>query len=272
MRLAFSAACILLITILMSVTWSLGARRATRGIMQAAFRIGAVAWGIRIRIRGRLAKARPLIVVSNHFSYLDLFALGSVMPLAFTPKSEIRSWPLLGFMCKVAGCLFIDRRASKTLESKNRLQKALAAGDIISLFPEGTTSDGSGLLPFKSALFSLAEETSAPVQPVSVVYTRLNGRPVTNADLSVIGWYGDAYFFPHVLRYLRQKSVEATLVFHAPVSAGQFASRKALALYCRGVIEQGMKDGAHKKGASGTSPEAQNQTMEGNSVMPQSKH
>jgi 1-acyl-sn-glycerol-3-phosphate acyltransferase len=241
LRSVFTLACILLIIVLMGVTWGLGMRRATRAIMQGAFRISALVLGIRVRTEGQLAPSRPLIVVSNHFSYLDLFVIGSIIPAAFTPKSEIRSWPLIGFMCRAAGCLFIDRRASKTLENKHMLEKALAAGDIISLFPEGTTSDGTGLLPFKSAFFSLAEHSDIEVQPLSVVYTRLNGKPIQAEDLATVGWYGDSYFFPHVAHYMRQKGVDATLVFHAPVRASDFASRKALATHCRNVIEQGMR-------------------------------
>src|SRR5262249_4766124 len=157
---------------------------------------------------------------------IDLFVLGSRVPAAFTPKSEIRSWPIIGLMCIASGSLFIDRRASQTLENKQRLKEALDAGDIISIFPEGTTNDGTVLLPFRSSLFSLAQETAIAVQPISVVYTGLNGRPLDAASRPAIGWYGDMYFFPHLFQFLRQKSVDVDLVFHAPIEPGAFASRK----------------------------------------------
>jgi len=237
-RTALSLACVFLIIIMMSVTWSLGCRRTTRAIMQGAFIFGAWVWGIHIRTSGTLAKGRPLIVVSNHFTYLDLFVLGSHIPAAFTPKSEIRSWPVIGLMCLVSGCLFIDRRSSQTLDNKQRLQAALAAGDIISLFPEGTTNDGTGLQKFKSSFFSLAEESAVEVQPVSIVYTALDDNPLNAASRPVIGWYGDSEFFPHAAHYLQQKSVRAELVFHSPVRASDFASRKELALHCQSVIEK----------------------------------
>jgi 1-acyl-sn-glycerol-3-phosphate acyltransferase len=240
-RLLFSAIVILLITVMMSITWALRARRFTRTIMQQSFRIGAAAIGIRVKVVGQPADARPSIIVSNHFSYLDLFVLGSIVPVAFTPKREIRSWPVLGFMCRASGCLFIDRRTSQTLENKKHLEEALKAGDIISLFPEGTTNEGTQLLPFKSSFFSLALETGIPVQPVSIFYTKFNGRAVTPADYPSIGWYGDALFFPHLVRFLKQESLDATLMFHAPVNPSQFASRKELALYCRDIIEKGIE-------------------------------
>jgi len=237
-RALFSLACILLIIPMMGITWSFGARNATRTIMQGAFAFGSMVWGIRIRTQGELARQRPLIIVSNHFTYLDLFVLGSRIPAAFTPKSEIRSWPVIGLMCIVSGCLFIDRRASKTLDNKRRLTEALEKGDIISIFPEGATNDGTNVLPFKSSFFSLAEEHSIEVQPISVVYTKLNGRPLDAASRPVIGWYGDSYFFPHAAHYMRQKSVDVELIFHTPVKGSDFASRKEMAAFCQSVIEK----------------------------------
>jgi len=237
-RASFTIACILIITPLMGLTWCLQARRTTRRIMRTAFHLGSMVYGIRIRTIGQLSRARPLIIVSNHFSYLDLFVLGSRIEAAFTPKNEIRSWRIIGFMCKVAGCLFIDRRAMRTLENKHMLARALAAGDIISLFPEGTTSEGKGLLPFKTALFGLAKENNVDVQPVSIVYTKLNGKPVDAAALSVVGWYGESYFFPHAAHFMRQKNLEAVMTFHPVIRADEFKSRKELAGRCRSVIEE----------------------------------
>ena len=117
-RSLLTVVCVLVITPIMLVTWNLGARKATRAVMQIGFSFGAWAWNMRVRTDGILVTKRPLMLVSNHFSYLDLFALGSVAPAAFIAKSEIASWPLLGFMCRVSGCLFIDRKVSSTLQNK----------------------------------------------------------------------------------------------------------------------------------------------------------
>lgn len=240
-RMGFTVACIALLLLLMTLTWCLRLRPLTRRIMQGAFITSAWVWGIRIRVQGTLATSRPLMLVSNHFSYLDLFVLGSKVPVAFTPKTEIRSWPVLGFMCMVAGCLFIDRRPAKTMGNKRLVENALESGEIISLFPEGTTNDGTAVLPFKSSLFSIALERGMQVQPVSVLYTQLNGHDVTPKDYPVIGWYGDSYFFPHMVQYMKQRGVEAVLKFHPPVSAKDFASRKELALHCHEAVERGMR-------------------------------
>lgn len=121
MRLSLLIMCVIIIIPVMLVTWQLGARKATRAVMQTGFKFVAWVWNMRIRVDGSPTQKRPLILVSNHFSYLDLLALGSVVPAAFVAKKEIASWPILGLMCKAAGCLFIDRKASKVFESKSWL-------------------------------------------------------------------------------------------------------------------------------------------------------
>ena len=209
---------------------------ANSACVRVAFFLGRMLWGIRVKKAGAVSHASPLLIVSNHFSYLDVFALGSSMDVRFTPKSEIASWPVIGFFCKITGCIFIDRRPSRTLQNKTSLDKAAEEGCVISLFPEGTTNDGSKLLPFKSSFFGITGQHKMTVQPVSILYTGLNGKSLTPDNRHIVGWYGDAEFFPHLLTFLRQRSVDVTLVFHKAVQAESFASRKDLAKYCEEVI------------------------------------
>lgn len=229
--------CVLITLCAMSILGLLGLARFNRRIMCLSFAAGCVIVGLRVSVKGELSKQRPLLLVSNHFSYLDLFAIGKVVPAAFTPKSEIAGWPVIGTLCKMAGCVFIDRRPSKTLENKKLLEKAREGGEVISLFPEGTTNEGRSVLPFKSSFFSLADSGDVAVQPLSVVYTHFNGKPLDAAALPVVGWYGDAFFFPHIAAFLKHKSAHVTLVFHEAVKGNQFASRKELAHYCHQQIE-----------------------------------
>ncbi len=227
---------LLLLCLPLYVSWSVDARRMSEFIRQRAFALGCLIWGVHVKTQGQCSSQRPLLVVSNHFSYLDVFALGSVAPMRFTPKSEVAGWPFIGFYSKIMGCLFIDRRPSQTLHNKRALHRAIQDGEIISLFPEGTTNQGTHLLPFKSSFFSIVEGEEIMVQPVSVAYTALNGKPIDAAARPVVGWYDDMSFFPHVMRFLCQRSVDVTLVFHAPVSGHQFASRKELARHCQDII------------------------------------
>lgn len=223
------------------ITAKTRARKANLALVRWAFFIGCILWGIRVSITGSMVRKRPLLVVSNHFSYTDVFALGSVMDVRFTPKSDVAAWPVIGLFCKITGCLFIDRRPHQTMKNKTLLENALKEGDVISLFAEGTTNDGTQVLPFKSSYFSITSDHGVTVQPVSVVYKKLNGKPINTENKHMIGWYGDTEFFPHLGKLLQQRSVEVTLVFHEPVESNAFASRKELARHCQEVIAKGFQ-------------------------------
>ncbi len=218
------------------VTAKTGAARANAVLVRLSFWLGCIIWGIRVKQEGRLSGKRPLLMVSNHFSYIDVFALGSATEARFTPKSEIAGWPMIGLFCKITGCIFIDRRRAVTMHNKKKLAGAIKDNCIISLFPEGTTNEGTALLPFKSSFFSIAEEYDLTVQPVSLVYKKLNGEPITAETRHIVGWYGNAEFFPHLVTFLQQKSVDVTVIFHKTVNGKDFSSRKELASYCRDVI------------------------------------
>jgi len=204
-------------------------------IMQILFSLANKLWGISVKVTGEISKERPLLIISNHFSYLDVFALGSVMPVRFSPKSDVRNWAVIGFLCKISGQIFIDRRISQT-KNASELLKAEIDNDIISIFPEGTTNDGTQILPFKSSLFAIIENKNLTVQPVTIIYTKLNNQLITAANRHQVGWYGDMDFFPHFMKFLQQKSLEVKLVFHDSVNGKDFASRKELASYCYEII------------------------------------
>lgn len=226
--------------------WRLRLYHARDVLVMAFYRQVCLILGIGIHVRGVPDVKRPLLVVSNHMSYIDVFVLASVMHVKFTPKSDVAGWPMIGWMCKLAGCIFIDRRIHQTKNNQNRLVEAVARGEAISLFPEATTNDGTRLLPFKSSYFSLAEMTheghGLPVQPVSLLYTGLNGSPLRTEWLPYVGWYGDMDFFPHFWNLLKLKSLKAEVEFYPAQSIEQHSSRKALSRHCEQVIGQGLKD------------------------------
>ncbi|MEI7669302.1 MAG: lysophospholipid acyltransferase family protein [Pseudomonadota bacterium] len=212
--------------------------KISRKISIATFLIISKFFGLKVKIEGELAKSRPILLVSNHFSYIDVLALLNVsLNLRFTPKKEIASWTIIGSICKMSGCVFIDRNRSKTNDNKIMLDNAFKEDGIIALFPEGTTNEGIEVLPFKSSYFSIAEENDIAVQPLSIIYTKLDGKPITKETLPIVGWYGDMEFFPHLIALLKHKSFEVKLVFHAPVKGSDFNSRKELAKYCHDVIQ-----------------------------------
>ena len=125
---------------------------------------------------------RPLMIVSNHVSWLDIFAINSVVPARFVAKAEVRAWPLVGWLCARAGTLFIERsRRQDTARINQAVTSALTRGHVFAVFPEGTTTDGSTVLKFHASLLEPAREAEAIVQPVAIRYERSDGTLCTEA-------------------------------------------------------------------------------------------
>ena len=200
--------------------------------------------GIRVAAQGELAKNRPLLIVGNHTSYLDIEVLGSLIPGSFVAKAEIARWPFFGWLAKLQRSVFIERRSSKAREHKDEIEKRLLDGDVLILFPEGTSNDGNRILPFRSALFSVAERRvegeALVVQPVSLAYTRLDGMPMGRSFRPFFAWYGDMELPPHLWQMLGLGIVTAEVIFHEPVTIDRFGSRKALAEHCWRIVSEGL--------------------------------
>ena len=187
--------------------------------------------------------ASPVLFVANHISYLDIFVLGSLLRASFVAKSEVASWPVLGFLSKVQRTVFVDRRARYAANQRHALSARLAAGDSLILFPEGTSSCGTHTLPFKSALFSVAahegDHQPVIVQPVSLAYTRVEAMPMGRLMRPFFAWYGDMTLAPHLWRVLGLGTITVDVTFHPPVTLQTFGSRKVLAAHCQSVIAEG---------------------------------
>lgn len=190
----------------------------------------ALALGLRLRVVGEVSAHRPTLFIANHCSWLDIVALGSVLPGCFVAKGEIGRWPLIAQVARLGRTVFVSRNRANVAREQSELAARLNAGDGIILFPEGTTSDGNRILPFASSFFALAEAVAKPyVQPVTLVYDGLDGLPVLRADRPEIAWYGDMELAPHFNRIGRRRSVHATIVLDAPLAPGTFPHRKAFA-------------------------------------------
>jgi 1-acyl-sn-glycerol-3-phosphate acyltransferase len=216
--------------------------------------------GFRIEAKGALSERHPTLFVVNHVSYVDITILGALIKGSFVAKSEVAGWPLFGVLAKLQRTVFIERQVRRAAAQRGELTRRLAAGDDLILFPEGTSSDGTRVLPFKSALFSATETGGNPVvvQPVSVAYVRLNGMPMGRLYRPFFAWYGDMEMAPHLWELLGLGVAGVSVEFHAPVMAGAFPSRKALAAYCQGVIADGLAaalSGRERDGAGSVPPD-----------------
>lgn len=197
-------------------------------------RVAAVCLGLKVTVLGKPAAERPLLVVANHVSWLDIVTLGSTLPVSFIAKREVGTWPVVKWLARLQRSVFIDRtRRVATSASNEAIADRLRAGDTIVLFAEGTTDDGISVLPFRSALVGAAQqvagaEASAVVQPVAIVYTALQGIPIGRLRMSDVAWHGDMDLAPHLVGVIGVGAIDAVVAFGTPIPFGPGADRKAV--------------------------------------------
>ena len=200
--------------------------------------------GFRVEVRGPRSTAHPTLYVCNHVSYLDIMILGSLIKGSFVAKSEVAGWPLFGWLARLQRSVFIERSGLKAARHRDALNQRLEDGDDLILFPEGTSGDGNQVLPFKSALFSVAErrphDMPLLVQPVSIAYTRLDGVPMGRYLRPLFAWYGDMEMGGHLWHVAGLGWATVVVEFHPPATIEAFGSRKMLSDYCQGRVTAGM--------------------------------
>ncbi len=188
--------------------------------------------GLRVRVIGDLASGttdRPVIFVSNHSSWIDIPVVGGVLDGCFVAKGDVAGWPIIGTIARLGRSVFVTRQRGSTVRERDVMRDMLSKGDNLILFPEGTSSDGSRVLPFRSSFFSIAQGAERPlIQPVSVVYDRLDGLPMGRANRPVFAWYGDMDIASHFWRLAQCRGLRATVLLHAPLDPARFHDRKAL--------------------------------------------
>jgi 1-acyl-sn-glycerol-3-phosphate acyltransferase len=199
-------------------------------------------FGIKVQVRGPApVPGVPTLVLANHVSWLDIPAIASTVPLSFIAKSEIAAWPVFGLFARLQRSVFLDRaRKSATAEVNDIVADRLARGEVIVLFPEGTTGDGNRLLPFRSSLVGAARAAlvgqggadaharveQIQLQTLALAYTRRNGMPVTRLERPGIAWYGDMELLPHLGAFLRDGPVDLVLVWGEPLVFDATTNRK----------------------------------------------
>ena len=199
-------------------------------------------FGIEVVVIGNTTQTKPTLFVGNHISYLDVFALGGHLPGYFVAKSEVAHWPLFGQLARLQNTVFIERRASRAVGQVRSLQHVLANGENLILFPEGTSTPGVEVLPFKSALFKAADlpDTQVTIQPLSISYTHCQGRAMSQQQRDLFAWYLPMPFLSHFLTMLSVPGVRAEIRLQKPVHLQEFASRKQCAAYCQQQVAAGL--------------------------------
>ncbi len=222
--------------------------RLARLLPRFYHRIVARILGLDVVVTGVPCRDAPVLFVGNHVSYLDIVAIGATVEGSFVAKAEIAGWPLFGWLARLQRSVFVERRSSRARVQRDEISDRLNQGDNLVLFPEGTSGDGIHVLPFRSALFAVAEREVAgrplTVQPLSIAYTRLHGLPIGREWQSCYAWYGDMELPDHLWRMVGLGRARVDLVFHAPVTLAAFGTRRALADHCFTAVRGGV-DQAH---------------------------
>jgi 1-acyl-sn-glycerol-3-phosphate acyltransferase len=205
--------------------------------------------GIKVRVIGKAAKreaGRPVVYVSNHSSWIDVPIVGGVLDGCFVAKGDVAGWPIIGTIARLGRSVFVSRARASTGKERDVMRAVLKAGDNLILFPEGTSSDGSRVLPFRSSFFALAEASAGEglsdlplIQPVSVVYDRLGGLPAGRASRPVFAWYGDMDIASHFWRLTQHIGLRATVLLHTPLDPARFEDRKVLAQAVWQIVADG---------------------------------
>jgi 1-acyl-sn-glycerol-3-phosphate acyltransferase len=202
-------------------------------------------FNIRVEIEGEPVRGRQVILTSNHVSYLDIEVFSTVTPWSFVAKAEVANWPLFGTLARLQQTAFTSRSRTDAHKDKNALSNMLAEGKNLIIFPEGTSSDGGQVLPFKSSLLSAALEPvpgrTLLVQPVTLAILEVDGRPAdTGTVRDLYAWHGDMTLAPHLWAFAKSKGTRIRLVFHPPVDPATVTDRKALAALCHRAVAGGL--------------------------------
>lgn len=215
--------------------------------------------GMKVKLHGKKSAIRPLLIVSNHSSYLDISAINSIITTTFVAKSEVAKWPVLGPMAKLGGTLFINRKMTKVKVEKNNLKEMIVEmATPVTIFPEGTSNNGNEIKKFKSSLFSMIEEQMQNVmdgnskdiniQPMTIAYTKKNSKKLKPEERDTYAWYldpknpaGDEDFAPHFWNMLKQgDKFTVEIILHEPLNLNDFKNRKEIAQYCQEQCQKGL--------------------------------
>jgi 1-acyl-sn-glycerol-3-phosphate acyltransferase len=194
---------------------------------------------IKITVEGQGDRLRSgaHFIVSNHLGYVDGIVLGSLFPVIYVSKKEVRGWPLIGQWTALCGTVFVDRKRKDKIPLlvEEIVTKLRQKANVLN-FPEGTSTNGERLLPFQPALFAAPLRAHATVVPVTLTYRRINDRPLSPSNRDAVYWYGDMEFVGHFWNLLGLKTIDVVVKIHPAIETPRYkndsAGRKQLSQAC----------------------------------------
>jgi len=233
------------VTAFLFETWS---RLAARSVVSPREQAKEQSWicenacalhGVRPSVRGSVP-SQPCVLVANHVSYFDPIVLSSIVPLSAVAKREVGQWPLIGEVARKLGTLYVTREdAHSGARCLREAQRALEAGVSVLVFPEGTTTHGDSVLPFKRGIFGVAARAKVPVVPVSLRYDRPSA-----------AWVGDESFIPHYMRAMTHACTRVNVRFMEPLMVPTVDDAHDVGEVARRMIARGLWMDAFASGSS----------------------
>lgn len=204
--------------------------------------------GVTIHTVGSVRDDCPVLLVSNHISWLDIPVLSAVAPLAFVAKSEVGTWPFISWLAKLQNTIFVERERPRSVgNSAGEIMQRLRSGGNVVIFAEGTSSDGNSVLPFKTSLFAAAKPRGQQavdmgqgiaVQMIGMGYTHQSGLPLTRRGRPAVAWYGDMEIADHAWSLLGRGPLDVHVHISEPVALVDFPDRKALAAFSERQVRE----------------------------------
>lgn len=237
-RMVLRCAAFLAVTALLIVpfviAYGLDFARSKRAIAVVWFRACRRITSLSVTVKGEPCHHDGILYVANHVSYLDIIVLGQFLDARFVAKSEVADWPLFGFLARMSNTLFVTRDRRQSAKDGKQLEAAIAEGERLIMFPEGTSSNGREVLPFKSALFAAVDPNRVShdirIQPISIAYTHYaDGRRLTGKLADLYAWYGEMTLFGHLMRVFGMKGAALEVQFLPAIHPSAFSDRKQLA-------------------------------------------
>lgn len=248
LRLGLRLVIYAVVTIELVLLWALakllekliGGDRMSGAVVRLWARVGHSILGLKLELEGT-EMTHGGAVVANHTSWTDIFVLHSAAHIHFVSKAEVAGWPVIGWLARITGTLFIERKPTEAKKQQAQLAARIAGGDKLCVFPEATSSDGLRVLPFKSTLFGVFHTEELKdlvwVQPVTVTYFTPKGK-----DKRFYGWWGDMDFAAHAKVIVGlSMGGRVRVTFHEPLKAADYSNRKELAKAADLIVRDGLK-------------------------------
>lgn len=200
-------------------------------------------FGIRVKICGTPVTGTPVLFAGNHLSYLDIPAIGSILPASFVAKSEVRGWPLFGLLARLSQTVFVQRVRQAAGRGNADMLDMLEREHSLVLFAEGTSTNGESVYPFQSSFFDVCIKSGFNVQPFTLRLCAVGRQTITDSsgavalrDLYAWHLHMDTPLTAHLWRFAKTRGASLDIIFHPPLSGTDFPDRKALAQNCHNIV------------------------------------